>query len=611
MNRRERRAAVARGKATASSTAADLSDLMTEATRAYQQGRSTEAEVICRQILARAPAHATALNLLGVLYQASGNHRLALKTLAKAVAVNDLDAACHYNLASSYQALDQGAAAATHFKKAIALGLSGNDVEQFLLQNKIIAECVRRMTDDELKLSAKREDPFATGDVAAIANNLFMRCALETTIIRGVPLELFLTRLRYELLRVATATDILDSAKVADDVLGIFCAVAQQCFLNEYVFAQGNEEAQQARHLRELLLQRMSAGSSIPPLLIAAVAAYFPLHSLPTAKSLLAAEWPPPTGDLLRLQLREPLEEAADRRAIPVLTAIDDDISRAVMEQYEENPYPRWTIHPLAAMAGALRAPTEVAGSGASRPAENILIAGCGTGEHSIEVALQSPQARILAVDLSLASLAYARRKTREAGLRNVEYAQADILNLAAIGRRFDRIEAVGVLHHLADPKAGWRVLLSLLAPSGTMRVGLYSETARRSIVEARALIAARGYRATADDIRTLRQTIIRERDEPRWKLLVRTGDFYSMSGCRDIFFNVMEHRFSIPEIAAFLDEHGLSFHGFELDRKTAELFHARYSDPAALANLDYWDTFEAAHPQTFQNMYRFSVSKK
>ena len=106
-----------------------------------------------------------------------------------------------------------------------------------------------------------------------------------------------------------------------------------------------------------------------------------------------------------------------------------------------------------------------------------------------------------------------------EEGLRNIEYAQADILNLGAIDRTFDRIESVGVLHHLADPKAGWRVLLSLLAPEGVMRVGLYSDAARRSIVEARALVARREYPATAEGIRALRQSIISEREDPRWKL--------------------------------------------------------------------------------------------
>jgi tetratricopeptide (TPR) repeat protein len=149
MNRKERRAAVARGKTVAASTAADIADLVAEATLAYQQGRRGEAEVICKRVQARAPAHAANLNLLGLLYQASGRHRLAIKTFAAALAGDDLDAACHYNIACSYQALEQREDAAAHFKKAIALGLSGRDVELFLMNNAVVIECVRRMTENE------------------------------------------------------------------------------------------------------------------------------------------------------------------------------------------------------------------------------------------------------------------------------------------------------------------------------------------------------------------------------------------------------------------------------------------------------------------------------
>ena len=190
--------------------------------------------------------------------------------------------------------------------------------------------------------------------------------------------------------------------------------------------------------------------------------------------------------------MREPLEEAEDLPSIPTLTPIEDDTSLEVMRQYEENPYPRWTINPLAALG---RDPDGISNAATqSESVQDILIAGCGTGEHPFDVAQKSPHARVLAIDLSRVSLAYARRKTREERLQNVEYAQADILKLPAIGRTFDRIEALGVLHHLADPLAGWRALLALLAPGGTMRIGLYSEAARRSIVEARALIAERGF---------------------------------------------------------------------------------------------------------------------
>ena len=77
------------------------------------------------------------------------------------------------------------------------------------------------------------------------------------------------------------------------------------------------------------------------------------------------------------------------------------------------------------------------------------------------------------------------------------------------------------------------------------------------------------------------------------------------------MLFNVMEHRFTIPEIAAFLKEQGLSFLGFELDAATLETFARGFILARdALLDLDRWNAFEAAHPQTFRNMYQFAVRR-
>ena len=591
---------MARGKA---QPTANLTELAANATLAFQEGRSIDAEVLCKQILALDGGQPTALNIMGLLYQASGNHRLAAKTLGKAVAASELDAACQYNLAASYQALGQRTDAARHYRSAIALGLSGKGPEPFLLQDATIIQCLSRM-EDRSNLAVRNESVFGTGEIAAIAENTFLRCALGATIIRGIPLEAFLTGLRRALLRLVDSS-VSHSVDLQHDVLGLLCALAEQCFLNEYVFAEGAEETSRAAQLRELLRQKLCDGADVGVGLIAAVGAYFPLHAIAKTESLLTAKWPDYAAGLLRQQVREPLEETNDRAAIPALTAVEHGTSAEVMRQYEENPYPRWTINPLRVLGRP--------SADADRPhaGQSILIAGCGTGEHPFDIAQKSPDASILAIDLSRVSLAYARRKTREEGLRNIEYAQADILNLATIGRTFDRIEAVGVLHHLANPLAGWRILLTLLAPNGMMRVGLYSETARRPIVEARAIVAARGYQPTAEGIRALRQTIIREKDEPRWKPLVQTVDFYSTSGCRDMFFNVMEHRLTIPDIGSFLDEAGFSFLGFELDPKIIEQFRQQNPAADALTDLGRWTAFETANPQTFLNMYMFSICKK
>jgi SAM-dependent methyltransferase len=604
MNRSKRRAAIARGRDARTPAAVDIAQLMAAANRAHQQRRLTDAEVICRQILSRAPTHATCLNLLGVVYQTSGRHRLAVKLFAKAVAVDELDAGFHYNIACSYQAMGEQTAAAEHFKTAITLGMSDKrGLEEFIMENLALLRCIDRIASRTW--SIEREG-LSAEDITAIAQDILLRCALELTVIHGAPLELLLTSLRSALLRLVAA-DPSDADQVGEDVPLLFCALAQQCFINEYVFAQAENETKRAGQLRDLLVEKLATGSAISPLMLAAVAAYFPLYSIPQAKSLLTLEWPDYAAQLLRQQVREPLEELEDRSKIPALTDIDDLTSRDVMLQYDENPYPRWTINPCKVVAGDMKRRTRTVGISEPRRIQDVLIAGCGTGKHPFWIAQYFPDSRILAIDLSRANLAYARRKTREEGLQNIQYAQADILKLGGIGRTFDRIDAVGVLHHLADPKAGWRVLLSLLAPTGIMRIGLYSETARRDVVQTRALIAEGGYRPTIEGIRALRQKIIRDQ---RWEMVLNSNDFYSASGCRDLLFNVMEHRFTIQEIASFLKEHGLVFHGFELDAAVIERFRQRYPRAEALINLEYWDAFEAHHPHTFRGMYVFTVSK-
>ena len=611
MNRKERRAAGKRRETSASgpdasagSAGVGIADLAAEASRFYRAGRVGDAQEICRQILAREPAHVQSLNLLGLMAQASGDHRAAVKMFARAIASDEANAACHYNAGNSLQALAQRGKAAAHFGKALALGMEEKAVP-FILQSPVIAAYVARVTR-KWPLSVTNAELFGAEGIAPLARDLFLRCAMEATTLASAQLEVLLGYARAELLRLAGEPG---DGETEDEIVAFACALARQCFINEYVYAQSGDESELAGALRDRLLKDLASGAANTLLTLAVVAAYFPLHALPMADALLARDWPAPVADLLRVQLREPREEMRERAAIASLTSIENGVSLDVMRQYEENPYPRWTVNPLTALA-ADQARGKIVSTSIRQAELDILIAGCGTGSHAIQIAQVYPNARLLAVDISLPSLAYARRKTRELGLRNIEYAQADILELGAIGRTFDQIESVGVLHHLAEPMTGWRVLVSLLRAGGQMRIGLYSELARRVVVEARDRIAARGYRATADGIRRCRRDIIGEAEH--WKTLVGSRDFYSMSGCRDLLFNVMEHRLTLPQIAAFLDAHDLSFLGFEPfdDRTVIERFRKQFPGAADELDLDRWHRFETDHPLTFWDMYVFMVGR-
>ncbi len=282
---------------------------------------------------------------------------------------------------------------------------------------------------------------------------------------------------------------------------------------------------------------------------------------------------------------------------------------------YEENPYPRWikvapteSPRPLDVYlrnrfaAPALR-------NVPRKTSLDILIAGCGTGRQAVEMAQRFAGAKVLAIDLSMASLAYAKRKTQELGLQNIEYGQADILKVGQIGRSFDLIESSGVLHHLDDPWAGWRVLLSLLRPGGFMRIGLYSELGRPGVIAGRALVAEHGWRGDTEGIQAFRQEVITGNfGPPLSELITRTHDFFTTSELRDLVFHVREHRMTIPQIADFLRENSLEFLGFELDAQVARRYRARFSDDTAMTDLDHWHVFETENPDAFFFTYQFWV---
>lgn len=460
----------------------------------------------------------------------------------------------------------------------------------------------QRLSMDEL---------FGASGLSQVANDPLLQCILECMPISSVEVERFLTMTRRVLL-----DRCVDTGDVGDEETAFLCAIARQCDVNEYVFSPTTEELTQVQTLLDVIAKSVKSQSPVSGGQLAAVAAYTALGSLPYADALADLTWSEPVVALLKQQIHEPATERGYRARIPQLTPFSDSVSLLVQQQYEENPYPRWINTSGAGHAKSVNAylrqqfplaPFQPLAKGSG---VDLLIAGCGTGQQSIEAAQLFPDAKVLAVDLSLSSLCYAKRKSFELGVQNVEYAQADIMELGAITQRFDVIESVGVLHHLADPLAGWRVLLGLLRPGGFMRLGFYSELARQNVVTARAHIAQQGYGASATDIRQCRQDLMSAELHGKYDKVLSFRDFFGMSECRDLLFHVQEHRFTVPQIKDALSLLGLNFIGFSVEASVARQYDAMFPVDTSRTNLDQWHVFETANPDVFAGMYQFWVQR-
>jgi ubiquinone/menaquinone biosynthesis C-methylase UbiE len=422
---------------------------------------------------------------------------------------------------------------------------------------------------------------------------------LSKALVFNLDYERFLTGLRHMLLDSLNDDGLpLEEAQL----IKIAASLSNYCFFTEYVFATSEEETQKADELQKQV--ETGEASYLTPLNLAVLACYKPLSQFKNTDALQSALMQnEDTVSIARTQIEEPLALSAIASNIEKITPIDAEISKKVREQYEEFPYPRWNsyskkIHSLQA-EGFLEDINA-----------NILIAGCGTGKEAIELSTVFPNADILAIDLSLMSLAYSTQKAEKYGAKNITFGQADILKLDSLDKEFDYIASSGVLHHMEDPMAGWKNLVSLLKPGGTMRVALYSQLARRSISKAHDVIANREYSNTASEIKRFRADCPSLFNKHDFDNIKKFRDFYNMSECRDLLFHVQEHQFTIPQIKASLEELNVEFICFNLSNEVMLDFVKEFPTDETASNLDNWAKYEERNPDTFANMYQFWIKK-
>ena len=423
-----------------------------------------------------------------------------------------------------------------------------------------------------------------------------------------------LADLRFESVLTDIRSGLLSSDSelvVSPETLRFQSALALQCFTNEYVYKETSIEIKAIQSLENLVATALSAGKQPSSQSILSLASYKALHEYEWCDLINVTS---DVDNVFTRQVLEPKQENHLKINIGILEEITDAVSSKVREQYEASPYPRWVnlglplkAKPIFQLVKEMKLRLIDLTIGEIE-VPSILIAGCGTGQHSIGTAAAIKNSQTLAVDLSLSSLAYATRKTEELGLQNINYMQADILSLGTLKKQFDIVESGGVLHHMDNPMAGWKVLVDCLKSGGLMKIGLYSELARQHIVQMQTEINQSGIGSSNEAMKLFRDKIINSNQEQHKQALI-SDDFYSLSSLRDLLFHVQEHRFTIPLIKECLFDLGLKFCGFE-GNEIVQKFKIKNNGPDDPYDLDKWNTYEEANQHTFARMYQFWCQK-
>lgn len=193
------------------------------------------------------------------------------------------------------------------------------------------------------------------------------------------------------------------------------------------------------------------------------------------------------------------------------------------------------------------------------------LVAGAGTGDATIFLAeqLRATDARIVHLDLSAASIAIAKERAALRGLQNIDWVHDSLLNVAQLGLgKFDYINCAGVLHHLADPDAGLRALMAVLADDGAMGLMVYGAIGRIGVYHMQKML-----RLAQDGSESHAQKLAQAKELlgtlPASNWFKRGEDLYgdarkTDADLYDMFLHSQDRAYTVEELYSWLvDQHG------------------------------------------------------
>ncbi len=295
----------------------------------------------------------------------------------------------------------------------------------------------------------------------------------------------------------------------------------------------------------------------------------------------------------------------------PVLPDTPDyatPLTSTVAAHYIARPYPVWR-RPLIVPPTTLPAMVAKLGPGASPDlpvAADILIAGCGTGREAANWALRCPDARITAIDISPASLAFATDRCAAAGIVNITFRQLDLHDVASLGRQFDAVVCSGVLHHLADPEHGWAAIADVLKPGGVMSLMVYSAYVRLRVMRARFLLADLHAMPLSDAVlRAARARLMR--DMPS---VAGASDFYTLAGVHDLLFHEQEDPFDIARIMRGMATLGLDFLGFRLSAQPRARYRREHPEDPYRRDVEAWRALDRERPHPARGLHHWWCAK-
>ena len=237
--------------------------------------------------------------------------------------------------------------------------------------------------------------------------------------------------------------------------------------------------------------------------------------------------------------------------------------------------------------------------NGAYKPDLDILVAGCGTNQAAV-LAYTNPKAKIVAIDVSQASLNHHQYLKDKYNLKNLALHLLPIEEVGQLDCDFDLIISTGVLHHLADPNKGIQALSTCLRRDGVIALMLYAKYGRIGVEILQSVVRDLELPQEEASILIVRDMLgALAADHPIKSYMNIAPDLQFDAGLVDTFLHGRDRSYSIPECFDLVHSANLEFQDLFLK--------SSYYPPTNMASAFYASVINLPEQQQWSVMERIN----
>lgn len=385
------------------------------------------------------------------------------------------------------------------------------------------------------------DNPQAEVFLDAACEDELLLLALEKTLMPHAAVEELVTLLRRGIL-----AEVAQTSQLRDELHRLTLAIARYSDRTGYALTAGDDEERLITAINDSISAQLTMNEPLDDLLgsLMVSAMYGALFHQRFAFQLgqwSLVDWPMAIQPLMAASYYDRATEEAIKQNF------DEKAEELCLDKADvPQAWPSWSKLAYRAQSSLKTLMAAELGLDTSDLPETlrILICGAESGQRALELAHYLDDVEVIAVDESLPNIAKATRRAEELGLGNIVFWPWSVAQRFVADNQTVHWIEVGRLPSAAMTQVSLAALINSATANGSVvHMHTHNEDQIRGDRQIRKLIDEHNLLPTRGNLRRLRRMVLNNPQDPMWRELLGSEDFYGLGGCQDRWFRPQDPR--------------------------------------------------------------------